>query len=181
MLRGNDDRVDAQHFAISVIFHGDLGFSIGTKEGKCSVLAHLGEPHGELVRQRDGSGHQLLVLVAGIAKHHSLVAGAAGVHAHCDVPGLLVDAGDHGASVAIEAVDGVVIADGADGAADYALEIDISLGGDFAGNDDQAGCGESFAGHAAEVIFGEAGVEDCVRNLVGDLIGMAFRHRFGSE
>ena len=59
-----------------------------------------------------GRGHQLGVLVAGVAEHHALVAGAAGVHAHGDVAGLLVDAGDHGAGVGVEAVERVVVADG---------------------------------------------------------------------
>ena len=40
---------------------------------------------------------------------------------------------------------------------------------------------KSFAGDAAGGIVSEAGVEDGVGNLVGDLIGMAFRHGFGSE
>ncbi len=68
-----------------------------------------------------------------------------------------------------------------DGAADDVLEIDVGLGGDFSGDDDQAGGGEGFAGDAADGIVGEAGVEDGVGNLVGDLIGMAFGYGFGSE
>ena len=50
----------------------------------------------------------------GIAKHHSLVAGAAGVYAHGDVAGLFVDGGDDGAGVGVEAVEGVVVSDGGD-------------------------------------------------------------------
>ena len=68
-----------------------------------------------------------------------------------------------------------------DGAADHALEIDVGLGGDFAGDDDQAGGGQGFAGDAAGWIFGEAGVEDGVGNLVGDLVGMAFGYGFGGK
>src|SRR6202043_1238199 len=142
----------------------DLGFSVGTKEGKGSVLAHMREPHRKLVRQRDGSRHQLLILVTGVAKHHALVAGAAGVYAHGYVAGLFVDAGDYGAGVAVEAVEGVVVSDGLDGAADY-----------------EAGGGEGLAGYAAGGIFGEAGVEDGVGNLVCDLVGMAFGYGFGSK
>ena len=66
----------------------------------------------QLVRQRDRRGHQLRRFIAGIAEHHSLVAGAAGVDAHGDVAGLFVDGGDHGAGVGVEAVEGVVVADG---------------------------------------------------------------------
>src|SRR5208282_2491906 len=105
-------------------------------------------------------------------------AGAAGVYAHGDVAGLFVDAGDDGAGVAVEAVEGVVVSDGLDGAADYVLEIDVGFGGYFSGDDDQSGGGEGFAGDAAGGVFGEAGVEDGVGNLVGDFIGMAFGHGF---
>src|SRR5580658_9409427 len=107
------------------------------------------------MRQRDRSRHQLLILITSITKHHALVAGAAGVYAHGDVAGLFVDAGDYGAGVAVETVDGVVVADGADGAADYALEIDVGFGGDFARNYYEAGGGEGFAGYAAGRIFGQ--------------------------
>jgi len=134
VLGGNYDRIHALHFTFGIVFDRDLGFSIGTKVGKGSILADLREPHGQLVRQRDGSGHQLLVLVAGIPEHHALVAGAAGVDAHGDVAGLFVDAGDHGAGVAVEAVQGVVVPDGLNGATDHLLEIDVGLGGDFSGD-----------------------------------------------
>jgi hypothetical protein len=130
------------------------------------------------VRQRDRGRHQFFGLVASIPKHHSLVAGAAGVYAHGDVAGLLVDAGDDGAGVAVEAVEGVVVADGLDGATDYLLEVDVGLGGDFSGDDYQAGGGEGFTGDTAIGVFGEAGVEDGIGNLVGDLIGMAFGYGF---
>ena len=57
---------------------------------------------------------------------------------------------------------GVVIADVGDGVADEGLEVDIGLGGDLTGDDDEAGAGEGLAGDAAVGILGEAGVEDGV-------------------
>ncbi len=131
----------------------------------------------QLVRQRNWHGHQFRRFVARIAQHHALVAGAAGVYAHGNVARLLVDAGDYRAGVGVESVEGVVVADGGDHAADQRLEIDIGLGGDFAGDDDQTGGGESFAGDTAAGIVSQTGVEDGVRNLVGDFIGVAFGHR----
>ena len=181
MLRRDDDRIDTENFSVSVVFNCDLGFAVGAKERKGSIFANLREPHGQLVRQRDGSGHELQILSHRIPKHHSLVAGAAGVYAHGDVAGLLVDRGDDGAGVGIEAVEGVVISDGSDGTADYGLEIDVGLGGNFSRDHDEAGGGESFAGDATGGVVGEASVEDGVRNLVGDLVRMAFGHGFRSE
>src|SRR5208337_1163155 len=133
------------------------------------------------MRQRNRRRHQLLILITRIPKHHSLVAGAAGIDAHGDVAGLFVDAGDDGASVAVEAVESVVVADALHGAANDLLKIDVGFGGDLSRDDDEAGSGESFASYAADWIFGEAGVEDGVGNLVGDLIGMAFGNGFGGK
>ncbi len=145
------------------------------------MLPNLRQTHGQLVRQRNRRGHEFLILVASIPKHHSLVAGAAGIYAHGDVAGLFIDAGDDGASVGVEAVECVVIADGGNCAAHQRLKIHIGLGGDFAGDDHQSGGGEGLTGHAAEGILGQAGVQDGVRNLVGDLVGMAFGDGFGRK
>ena len=109
-----------------------------------------------------GVGIKSGVFVAGIAKHHALIAGAAGVNAHGDVARLLVDAGDDRAGIGIEAVERVVVADGGDVAPHQRLKIDISFGGDFAGDDYQAGRGKGLTGHAAERIFLQAGIEDGV-------------------
>jgi len=56
-----------------------------------------------------------------------LVTGTAGIHALGNVARLLVDGRDDGAGVGVEAVEGVVVADGGDDAADQALEIDVVI------------------------------------------------------
>src|SRR6476646_8510511 len=48
-------------------------------------------------RQHDRERHELVGLVAGVAEHQALVAGAARVHAHRDVRRLAVDGREHGA------------------------------------------------------------------------------------
>jgi hypothetical protein len=133
------------------------------------------------MRQRNRSRHQLLGFVTRESKHHSLVAGAAGVYAHGDVAGLLIDSGNDSAGVAVEAVEGIVVSDALDGAADHVLKVDVSFGRDFSGDDYQSGCRESFAGDSAAGIFAKAGVEDGVRDLICDFVGMAFGDRLGGE
>ena len=128
--------------------------------------------------QRDGRGHQFGSLIRGVAEHHALVAGTAGVHALGNVARLFVDRRDDGAGVGVEAVEGIVVADGGDDAADKALEIDVGLGGDFTGDDHQAGGREGLGGDAAVGILLQAGVENGVGDLVGNLVGMAFGHGF---
>jgi len=181
MLCRDDNGVHTKNFSVRIVFHCDLGFAIRPEEGKHSVLAYEREPLGQLVRERDGSRHQLRIFIHRIPKHHSLVAGAAGVYAHGDVARLLVDAGDDGASIAIKAVEGVVVSDRLDCAANDLLKIYVSLGGDFAGDDNEAGGGKSFASDAAGGIVCEASVEDCIGDLIGDFIGVTFSDGFRCE
>ena len=53
---------------------------------------------------------------------------------------LLVDGRDDRAGVGVEAVGGVVVADVGDCLADEGLEIDVGLGGDLTGDDDEGRC-----------------------------------------
>ncbi len=132
------------------------------------------------MRQRDRQRHQLFGVVAGIAKHEALIAGAdvfAGgrilVDPLGDVGALLVDGHHHGAGVVADAHLVVVVADFLDDVANHVGVVDHGLGGDLAGNDGDAGGDHRLAGHAAVGILGQQGVEDAVGDLVGQFIGMA--------
>src|SRR5258708_24484082 len=131
MLGGDNHGIHSFGFVVWSIFHCDLRFSIRTEIRKHAVLTDFREPHRQLVRQIDGRGHVVFIFVGGVTEHHALVAGAAGVHAHGDVTGLLIDAGDHGAGVGVKTIKSVVITNRLDHAADYLLEVHISFGGNF--------------------------------------------------
>ena len=178
MLGGDDNCVHAYRLMVFVIFNCDLGFAIGPEVIELAGLANFGEAAGELMRQQYGRGHELFVFIGGVAEHHALIAGAAGIHTHSDVGRLRMDRANDRAGLGIEAVSGVGVADGSDHAAHDGGEIYVSFSGDLSGNEHYAGGGDGFAGDAAVGIFLQTGVEDGIRNLVGDLIGMAFGHRF---
>ena len=177
MLGRDDDGVDPHRIVVLVVLDRDLALAVGTKIGELSALAHRGESSRELVRESDCGGHQLGVLVRGITEHHALVACAAGIHAHGDVARLLVDARNHGTRIRVEAIERIVVANGLHHAAHERLKVDIGLGGNFAGDHNQTGRGQGFAGHAAERVLRQAGIEDGIRNLIGNLIRMPFRYR----
>ena len=163
---------------VLVVLHRHLALAVGTQVGQFAALAHRGQLAAELVRQRDGRGHQLRRLVGGVAEHHALIAGAAGVNTLGDVARLLVDRRDHGAGVGVEAVERVVVTDGGDHAAHQRLEIHVSFGGDFARDDHQAGGREGFRGDAAVGVLLQAGVKDGVGDLVGNFVRVAFGNGF---
>ena len=153
--------------------------------------SRLHDPVRELDRQR----HQLVGLVRGVAEHHSLVAGADAVErvvvavlrlegvvdALRDVGRLLVDRDDDAARLGVEAVLGARVADLPDRLADEPRNVDVGLGRDLAGDDDEAGRDQRLAGDAAGRIVPEDGVEDGVRDLVGDLVGVALGDRLRGE
>ena len=121
---------------------------------------HLSRPAGPRPAARRGggpvqigSGMRTARLVAGEAEHHPLVAGTLGVelvtrHAVAellapvdalgDVRALLVDRDDDPARRAVEAVQGVVVADRADRLAGQLGDVDVRRRGDLAGNHAQA-------------------------------------------
>ena len=112
MLSRNHHRVHAHGFVVFVVFNRNLRLAIRTQVRKLAVLADVGKPHAQLVRQRNRHGHEFRRLPARVAHHHSLVTGATSVNAHGDVTRLLVDAGYDCASVGIKAIERVVVADG---------------------------------------------------------------------
>jgi hypothetical protein len=149
------------------------------------------------VRKHDRERHQLRSLVGRIAEHEALVAGAdavervvvAGLVAHVeglidplrDVGRLLVERDDHAAGLGVEPVLGARVADRRDPLPDEARDVDVCLRRDLAGDDDEPGGDERLAGDPPVGVVGENGVEDGVRDLVGDLVRMPFGDRLGGE
>ena len=133
--------------------------------------------------ERNGHGHFLRGLVAGVAEHHALVPGAAHlvVGAQGDVGGLLVDAGDDAAGVAVEAVLGPVIADVPHHIPDDLGDVHIALGTDLAHHVDKTGGHGGLAGHTAVGVVFQDGVQHRVGDLVADLIGMPLGDGLGSK
>ena len=142
-----------------------------------------------------GSGISSARLVDRVAEHHALVAGSDAielvalavlplerrVHALGDVARLLVERDHDPAGVGVEAELAARVADQADPLAHEAGDVEVRVGGDLAGDDDEAGRDERLAGHAAERIFAQDGVEHDVGDLVRDLVGVTLGHGLGRE
>ena len=180
MLGGNDDGVDAGGLAVDV-FDRDLALAVGTEVLGFSAAARFAEPAREPMRQHDRQRHQLRRLVAGIAEHQALIAGAAGVHAHGDVAGLGVHEVVKLAGLAIEADGGIGVADVGDGLARDGLIVDCGGSRDFAGDHAAVGGHQRFTGHAAHGVLGESGVQHRIADLIADFVRVAFGDGLGSE
>ena len=90
-------------------------------------------------------------------------------------------ADEHGATLVVDAVFGVVVTDALQNVAGEIDVVDDGVRGDFTGHDDKARRAEGFGRNAAHGVLREAGVEDGVGDLVGNLVGMPFADGFGSE
>ena len=85
VLGGDDDGVDADRLAVGVVLDGDLALAVGAEVRELAVLADFGELAGRACGRARWESASARRLVGGVAEHHALVAGAAGVHAHGDV------------------------------------------------------------------------------------------------
>eukprot|EP01137_Pigoraptor_chileana_P029047 Opistho-2@13734 len=187
VLAGQHDGVDAVWLAVHIT-HGHLALGVGAEEGQAAVLAQLGLALDQAVGVIDRRGHQFGRLVAGVAEHQALVAGAdvqvvvrGMVDALGNVVALLVVGHQHRATLVVDAVFGVVVADALDRVARHLDVIHMGVGGDLAGQHDQASIGQRFGGHAGAGVLREDSVENRVRDLIRDLVGMAFGDGFRSK
>ena len=196
VLGGDQQLLDPHRLAVDVADR-DLGLAVRAQVVERAVVAHGGELLGELVGERDRQRHQRRRLVAGVAEHHPLVAGAGDIElvlvgligalliglvdALRDVRRLLVDRVQDGARVGREAELGVGVADLADRLARDLLDVHVGVGRDLSGDDDQTGVDERLAGDAAVGVVFQHGVEHAVGDLVGDLVRVPLRDRLGGE
>ena len=98
-----------------------------------------------------------------------------------DVVALLAQRAENLAGVGLEQAVLVRVADLADGRAGFGEIIELRVGRDLAGEDDDVALGERFAGHAAVGVLGEAGVEDAVADRVANLVGVSFGDGFAGK
>ena len=197
VLGGDDNRLETDRLIVLIVLDGNLRLAVCAEIRKRTVLAHLGQPAGQLVCEIDGIRHVFRRLVGGIAEHHALIAGADRldlrighlvlsrlkglVHAHRDIRRLLIQRDKDRAGVRIEAFAGIVIADLPDRIADNLLIIYNSLGRDLAGHQDKTCAGSSLACHTAHGILCHAGIQNRIGYSIADFVGMSFCHRLRRE
>jgi len=190
VLNGDDDGVHALGDASTIferVFAGDLSLGVGSEPLAGSVASEFGHSLVEFVSEDDGEGHGFLGLVRGVAEHESLISGSGlilittNVHALSDIGGLLFEGDQDVAGLVVESFGGVVVADMFDGVADDFLVVDDGFGGDFSADEDHTSLGDRFAGDFGVGVLLEVSIEDGIRHLIADLVGMTFSDGFGGE
>ncbi len=195
VLAGDHDGVQADRL-VAVVLDGHLGLAVGTQVRNRAVLADLGQPAGQAVRQGDRQRHQLGRVRAGVAEHQALVTGAllvelvegvlqprlvGGVDTLRDVRGLRVDRHVDPAGVAVEALAGLVVPDLLHAVTDDLRDVDLGLGGHLAGHVDLTSGDHGLDRDTAARVHAQHRVQDAVADRVGHLVGVAFGHGLTGE
>gem|GEM_PF-3732965 len=177
------------------IFYGHLGLAVGPQIPESPVLPDFAQPSRKTVRQCYGQGEKLLCLVTGITHHHSLVPCAnlvylffghfalpqfkGTVNALTDIGGLFIDSGNDGTGVSVKTVLGPGITDILNDTPRKPGNIHVALRCYFAGHYHEAGGNEGLTGDPPHRVFFQDCVQNSVRDLVGQLVRMTLRDRFG--
>ncbi len=183
VLGGQHHGVTARDPAGVVVGKGDLALGVGTQPGERAVLAQLRVLAHQAVGEVDRRGHEGVGLVARVAEHQALVAGAlilraAAVDALVDVLGLCAERVEHRAGGVVEALLGAVVADLGDRVAHDLLDVHGGRGLGLAGDQHHARLGDGLGGDARLRVLGEVGVQNRIGDLVAHLVRVAFRNGF---
>ena len=190
VLGGNDDGVDTERnnsTIVVLVLNRDLGLGVRAEPGQAAVAASSRHGGVELVGEEEGQGEKLGGLIGGIAEHDTLVTGTevleavVEVKALRDIGRLLLDGDEKVESLVVEALGGIIVADVLDGVADNLLVVELGLGADLTEDHDHAGLGGRLASDLGERVLGQAGIEDGVRDLISDLVGVALTDGLGLE
>jgi hypothetical protein len=190
VLGRDDDSVDTEGddgTVVVLVLDGDLGLGVGAEPREGAVAAGSGHGSVQLVGELEGKGEELGGLVGGITEHDTLVTGTEGLEAVVkvetlsDIGGLLLNGDEEVEGLVVEALGGVIVADVLDSVADNLLVIDLGLGGDLAEDHDHTGLGGSLASNLGHGVLSQAGIEDGIGDLIGNLVGVALTYGLGLE
>ena len=150
-------------------------------------MSRLGQRAQHGVRVKDWGRHQFARFAAGIAEHHTLVAGALvlvarGVDTLGDIGRLPMDVALDRRPLPVKVF--LLVADVANCLARHFDQLFVGDRGgaaDFTGKDDTIGRDQGLDAAAGLRLNGEIGVDDRVGDAVANLVGMAFRHRLAGK
>ncbi len=196
MLVRHHDLRDADRLAV-LVAHGDLALGVRPQDLLVARVTSFRDQAQDLVCVVDRGRHQFGRLVAGVAEHDALVAGALflvgaglqGVDALRDVGRLRVQQDFDVGGLPVEA--SLLVTDVLDGVADDLLDVVVGdrlrpagLAGDhdLVGGRERLACGADCPGVDAGLrAFPEEQIDDLVGDAIAHLVGMPLRNRFTRE
>lgn len=188
VLGADDDGVHSKRnngTVVVLVLDGHLGLGVWSEPWQAAVTSCSRHSSVKLVCQLEGQGEEFWGLVGGISEHDTLVTSAEFlqclivVQTLGNIWGLLLDGDQDVASLVVEALGGVIVSDILDGISDDLLVIETGLGCDLAEDHHHTGLGGRLASDLGEGVILQAGIEDGIRDLIRNLVGVAFSYRLG--
>ena len=182
MLGADDDGVDALRDALVAVLDSHLTLGIRTQVSHyLTLLADISEGAHDEVGQVERDGHVVLRLVGGIAEHHTLIAGTllilvTVIDTAVDVGTLLVDGAEDTTGIPVELILRLGITNALDGVTGNGLQVDIHIAAHLTHDDYLSSGDKRFDGATRLLVVCQELVQYGVRDLIGHLIGMAFRY-----
>lgn len=190
VLSRDDDSVDTEgdHSTILtlLVLNGDLGLRVGSEPAHRAVTTGSGHSGVKLVGEHDGKRHHLGGLVGSVTEHDTLITSTnllegTVVETLSNVGRLLLNGNQDVTGLVVETLLGRVVTDLLDGVSDDLLVVDLRPGGDLTEDHDHTGLGGGLTGDLGERVLSETSVEDGIRDLITDLVGVALTNGLGSE
>jgi hypothetical protein len=175
MLSRDDDGVHTKRddgTAIMCVLDSDLSLGVRSQPGQSAGFASLLHGGIKLVREQQCQGEQLRGLISSVTKHDTLVTSTELLHGLFivqtlgNVWRLLLNGDEHIASLVVEALVGVIVANILDSVTNDLLVVKMGLGGNLAEDHDHASLGSRLAGDLGERVVLEAGIQDGIGDLV---------------
>ncbi|CAL9064004.1 unnamed protein product [Musa banksii] len=192
VLGGNEDGVhtNGNHGTmVIVVLNCNLGLTIRSQPGASSIFSDLSEACTKLCSEDMAERHQLGCLICCIAKHVPLVTctnlfrvlGEVAMNTLGNVRRLLLNIYEHLAVVSIKANIIRCEPNGTAGVTDNFLIVNVALGGDLTKYHDHVGLGACLTGNLAVRVLLKAGIKNCIRDLVTQLVRVPLIDRFRGE
>jgi hypothetical protein len=190
VLGGDNDGVYSEWddcAIVVLVLDSDLGLGVGSEPWQASVSAGSRHLSVELVGQLKSQWEQFWGLIGSISEHYTLVTstelleGLLVVETLGDIGGLLLNGNQNVASLVVEALGRVVVSDVLNGTTDNFLVVEAGLGGDLTEDHNHTGLGGSLASNLGQRVLSQAGIENGIGDLIGDLVRVSFTYRLGLE
>ena len=188
VLSRDDNGVDTNGddgTVVVLVLNGDLGLGVGTEPRETTITASGRHGGVQLVGEQQGKREELRGFVGGISEHDTLITGTKIFEALVEletlrnIGRLLLNGDSKMEGLVVKTLGRVIVADILDNIADNLLVVELGLGGDLTKDHNHTSLGRGLASDLGEGIICQAGVKDGVRDLITDLVRMAFTYRLG--
>ena len=197
MLCRKNNSIQTNCLAVVIIFNGYLCFAVRSQIRQCTILTNLCQLTCKLMCQSNWIWHIFFSFICCKTEHHTLVTGTDSrnflfrhcmffgfkgfINTHSNICRLLVKRYHYCTCICIETIFTSCITNFSDCISDDILDIDLCIRCDLTHNHNKTCCCTCFASYTAHWILFQHCIKNSIRNLITDLVRMAFCYRFRCE